>query len=602
MADTVYTVALRDKASVQAARVARGMDRVAVATHRTATAMRSGTAQDLKKARAAERLARAEMKAAQAIKRAGMAARGQVGRSGPGRPKSGGVLDRNRGIRGALGAGAGIMLVSYVKSLAEVVRGTIEAAGKVQAFHAGLTDISKGGNDVTLSKNWQDELVRLRVPLEQGRQDVLGLLAAMKDLNTLNAGRTVNDILKLGSALQLTTEQRKSFNKVFRDVAGKGKVQREELTTQLAEIGTGVTIQGFLKEVASATRRTYAEAEKMLSTGKISADIGIPALIRAQTKARGITDLTAKADQMARGPIGTLNALDNSVLLLRESMGRRLIDAGVLGGIEKLIKGLNWLDDALNSINPSILRGVLVALGTVTAAAALFGVTAFGMWILATLPISATVAAIVAVGAAVAGLTATFVAEMGGWDTMWSNFAEGLRLIAQDTAAQARKWGLDTIANFIEGLTSFDIAKILTDLITPGGLGKTLGRSVGSSIRDLFGLSDASDNPLDGMASVYEEPILESVADAAAFSSQELQSVDLMTPAQDPDRLARMAAAAGANISNTTSNTGGSIGKVDVEVNVSGAQSPEDTAAEVGSFFAHEFGSLLDQRMQAVGG
>ena len=353
--ETTYTIRLIDNASVSSGRVRESLKAVEDAAIRTANAFGTTDRAYQAVARRSEQQARVQLKAARAIAAVDNAAL-----------KHQRTLDKMNGRRtpkapagmnspGAIRATTAFIVGAITGAGAAMARSFLESAAAAQQFDRGLSDLSKG--DKTLSPNWERELRRLNVDLTEGRQSVTRLLASLKEVPNLNAGIAVNDILKLGSALQLSSEQAARLNKVFSDTAGKGKIQREELTTQLAEIGIGVTIPGFLREVAARTKKSYAEAEKMLSTGKITADIAVPALIDATMKARGITDLDKSADQGAQGLSGQLTALDNSITKIKENLGKALDQSGFLkdintlaGSVESLTSNLGGLVTALKAL------------------------------------------------------------------------------------------------------------------------------------------------------------------------------------------------------------------------------------------------------------
>jgi hypothetical protein len=352
---TAYTIRLEDEASANAARVRTALASVATAAERVAAAVRTEDRAYQAVARTASKYAQAELRAARAAQTLGKAL-GKVNAIGG---KSGGWL---KGVGVTAQAVAGFIGTQLVGATLASARGFLEAAGMAEQFGSALLDLSKG--DRTLSKNWEDELLRLRIPLEQGRADVIALLASFKGVRDVNAGVATNDILKLGTALRLTADQSKSFYKVFKDVGGKGKIQREELVGQLGDVGIGVTSTDFLQQVAKMQKISFAQAEDMLSKGKITASIAIPALIEATKVARGITDLDSAADRAAAGATGSLIALDNAVLKFKETVGAGLVDAGAVTAINAVADGILKFTQA----NPKTVTALAIGFGALALA------------------------------------------------------------------------------------------------------------------------------------------------------------------------------------------------------------------------------------------
>lgn len=607
---TAYTIRLEDEASANAARVRTALASVATAAERVAAAVRTEDRAYQAVSRTAAKYAGTELRAARAAQNLGNALR-KVNAVGG---KSGGWL---KSVGGTAQAVAGILGTQLVGATLGAARGFLEAAGLAEQFGSALSDLSKG--DKTLSKNWEDELLRLRVPLEQGRQDVIALLAAFKGVKDVNAGIATNDILKLGTALRLTTEQSKSFNKVFKDIGGKGKIQREELVGQLGDVGIGVTSTDFLQQVAKMQKVTFKEAENMLSKGKITASIAIPALIEATKIARGITDLDSAADKAAKGATGSLIALDNAVLKVKETIGQSLIDAGVVEGITALADGILKFTQA----NPKVVGALAIAfgslalvLGTLGAAAGYLAIVSVGLGVLTGTLIPAAAAAwafiapilIVAAPFIAAGAAVAFLAYQikGLWDDLggWKVIGPAVIGFFTDLGAKAWTFGRDIVTGLATGIS--DTAGQAIDAI------KGLGNSVIDGAKDLFGIHSPSrvfaeqgryiDEGLAMGIEDHQDLAFNSVENLADGAISEAEMAAQTGTGVNQTALAGVGAAAGNALGGSGGGAAGStIGPVTVQISVDGSKDATSVVDAIRSFFDTDFATLLERQLEGSG-
>jgi hypothetical protein len=617
MATSTYTITLIDNASAAANRVRTAMARVAVTTNATAAAFRMGGKAEQAFARDAEKLARVELRAAKAIMATGKAL-----------DKLNGVGRKSSAMFGKLGgaaqAVAGFIGTQLVGSTLGAARGFLEAAGLAEQFGDALLNLGKG--DRTLSANWEAELLRLRIPLEQGRQDVIALLAAFKGVRNVNAGIATNDILKLGTALRLTAEQSKSFNKVFKDIGGKGKIQREELVGQLGDVGIGVTSTDFLEQVAKMQNITFAAAEKMLGKGQITAEMAIPALIEATKVARGITDLDAAAERASKGATGSLIALDNAVLKFKETVGRGLVEAGAVDLINKLADGILKFTTA----NPRLVTALAIGFGALALALGTLATVATGVFVVSTAlgvltgtlvpaaaaawafiaPLLIAAAPFIAVGAAAAFLgyqIAMLWKELGGWAVIWpavKGFFVNLASAAVSLGAQALDWGRNIVSGLVEGIT--------------GGIGravdavKNLGASVIGAGADILGIQSPS-KVFAEQGRFIDEGLAMGIEDHQdlAFASAETMADGVVAEADmaamtgsgvNQTAMANVGTAAGNALAATPGGpVGGSVGSVNVTINVDGAKDTQTTMQAIRSFFDTDFAALLERQLEGSG-
>ncbi len=86
-------------------------------------------------------------------------------------------------------------------------------------------------------------------------------------------------------------------------IKGKGKLQGEELTGQLAEAGLNTTL--VKQQLAKSLGIKVGDVDKRISGGQVSADVAIPAIQRAILAQLG----TSKAGEFATSSAGSLTAL-----------------------------------------------------------------------------------------------------------------------------------------------------------------------------------------------------------------------------------------------------------------------------------------------------
>lgn len=581
---TAYTIQLVDQASASAARVRDAMGQVATAAQRVANAVRTEDRAYQAVARTAAKFAGAELRAARALSavdREALRASKAVDRLNNIQRKALPVQRRanESWLAGARGLVAGGVAAAFlVKQVFDAGRGLLEAAGRAEAFDRSLDALGRGAGGEALSENWTKELIRLRVPLEQGRADVQKLLASFRDVANLNAGVAVNDILKLGAALQLSADQSKSFNKVFSDTAGKGKIQREELTTQLAEIGIGVTIPGFLTQVSKSIGKSYAEVEKMLSDGKITADIAIPALITATLDARNIENLDSEAEKAAKGATGTLTNLDNAWDRLKTKLGESLIQKGALEQIDKLSESLNRLADNADKVvaNLDRLAAVWKVLGGDT-----------------------SVSSTDIIPGVEKGSTAQKILDFTPNDAIdkigsfWKNFFTAGKNLGDATSAgmaAGLTGGAGQAADAATGLAESVTAASKTELEikSPSKVFAEQGRYIDEGLAT--GIEDHQD-----LAFASAEALADGV-------SAEAEMATMIGSGVNQTAVANVGAAAGNALGGSSgAAAGGMVGPVTINIQVDGAAGADSVVEAIRSWFDTDFAALLERQLEGSG-
>jgi tape measure domain-containing protein len=152
---------------------------------------------------------------------------------------------------------------------------------------------------------------------------------------------------------------------VMGQIKGKGRLQGEELT-QLAEMG--LSSSAVLDTIGGKMGKTREEVEKLMSAGKISSEVAIPALLETVSgKFGGTMELQSKA---LSGLVSTLVsrpfALFNDALKTSAEAG-----TGLSRFVDQVKKGVEALGEFLNSKSAtgkevvSIINGIGGALSAV---------------------------------------------------------------------------------------------------------------------------------------------------------------------------------------------------------------------------------------------
>lgn len=168
------------------------------------------------------------------------------------------------------------------------------------------------------------------------------LAAASK--GTQLEGQATRDIFvaiaQASTVLGLSADQAGGALLAIQQMISKGKVSAEELRGQLGE-----RLPGAFQIVARAIGVTTAELDKMLESGKLTAEVLLPAFAVELNKTFG-----AQSQESARGLNAQLNRLDNSLNDLKLSVGKLgLIDA-FSGGIDFATKFVSVIDRATDAI------------------------------------------------------------------------------------------------------------------------------------------------------------------------------------------------------------------------------------------------------------
>jgi len=190
------------------------------------------------------------------------------------------------------------------------------ATGSVEEFNQAMALSADTANDLGLAL----------VPTQRG---LATLQASAK--GTSLAGKEIEELFKgisqASGALSLTADETNSVFLAFSQIISKGKVQAEELRSQIGE-----RIPGALEIAQRALGVTGAELDKLLQNGELMADDLLPKLSREFQKT-----FAESAQENATSLTAQLNKLNNTVKLISASTGKWVLEnSAVFNGYKKI--------------------------------------------------------------------------------------------------------------------------------------------------------------------------------------------------------------------------------------------------------------------------
>lgn len=616
MATTTYTITLIDQASAAANRVRTALARVAVTTSATAQALRTGSKAEQAFARDAEKLARVELRAAKSI----MSATKAVDRFNGTARKSAGIL---AGVRGAAAGLAGVFSAHLIGATIRTGRELLEAAGNAQILERNFARVTGDPRELEQTR----ALIKgIGLDLEAGEK------AALK-LRTSFGRVTAESLLKTFSALSLGADEVQRASLALSQIQGRGKLQAEELN-QFIEAVPGVDRGAIIDQIAKELKISTQEAGARLGKGQIAADVGIRGLIFGAlesqklgqgdgTRGFGGVDkaIAAGANDINR----QLTALDNTILEVKRNFGAAIASPAVIGGLKAIGSALQTISE----MDPALLRaialgvgGITIAFGALGAVAGYLAIVSAGVGVLTGTLIPAAVAAwsfiapflvaaapFIAAGAALAFLgyqISQLWKELGGWEVIWpavKGFFTNLANTALDLGAQALDWGRNIVQGLVDGIT--------------GGVGKAvdavtgLGSSVIAGAKDVFGIESPSkvfaeqgrfiDEGLAMGIEDHQDLALASAESMADGVVSEAEMTAATGSGVNQTAMANVGAAAGNALAAPAARAGGTVGAVNVVINVDGSQDTATTMQAIRNFFDTDFAALLERQLEAQG-
>lgn len=195
------------------------------------------------------------------------------------------------------------------------------------------------GRAMEFSANTANELGLALVPTQRGlatlQASAKGTSLAGKEIEELFTG-----ISQASGALSLTADETNSVFLAFSQIISKGKVQAEELRSQIGE-----RIPGALKLAERALGVTGAELDKLLQSGSLTADDLLPKLAREFQKTFG-----DQAQKNAISLTAQLNKLSNTVKIVSGATAKWVLEnSAVFNGYQKIAEQIQAFEIATKS-------------------------------------------------------------------------------------------------------------------------------------------------------------------------------------------------------------------------------------------------------------
>ncbi|WP_143806184.1 tape measure protein, partial [Oenococcus oeni] len=194
--------------------------------------------------------------------------------------------------------------------------GSIQAAAADDASNIAI-DFATSGDGAKNIQFINDLTNDLGLNLQASKDGFKTLAGSLRGTNL--EGEATRQIFQgvatAGGAMRLSADQIQGAYTAIGQIASKGKVQAEELRGQLGE-----RIPGAFGIAARAMGVTQRELDKMLSTGKITAEDFLPKFAQELQKTFG-----ANAQKVADGPAAAMERYKNSVFQLQVAFGTQLL-------------------------------------------------------------------------------------------------------------------------------------------------------------------------------------------------------------------------------------------------------------------------------------
>jgi tape measure domain-containing protein len=252
-----------------------------------------------------------------------------------------GLNDDMRGVKGTASAGSRGLSALKVGLLAVGAAGAVAVAGLARvgvavgknigqsaafmeqnrlAFGLLLKGADAGGRAL---EEIRAIAMDLNLPIKETIKNYRKLLASQFK------PQAAQDIVKLGAdmqALGATSEEVGSIIRAMTQIKAKGKLQAEELTGQLAEAGVSADL--VFKQLGKTMGKTTDEVRKLITAGKVDADVALDAIKKAILQKLG-TEAPGEAAKAFTGTLGGMWAgvqtqAENAILNISERIGPQL--------------------------------------------------------------------------------------------------------------------------------------------------------------------------------------------------------------------------------------------------------------------------------------
>jgi tape measure domain-containing protein len=567
VADTTYTIRLIDQATAAGKRVERALAATDRAAIRSAGAFRSTDRAYRGVSREAERLSRLELKLAKSL---AVTANAAV-RNSRSMNRLAASTARAKGAAQGLGGAA---------SFAGAAMGTYMAAGAVRTG----VEMVKANASAELLRDTFNRVAgnKTEFPAIQKQIRALGLdmvegEKAALNLRTAFGSVTTTKFISLFKAAQLSAENTKRVAVQLNQIQGRGLIQGENLNTIVEGI-PGLNRGAVAQAVADELNITRQAAAKKLQSGKLASDIGIRAIFKGTLDALKIKDLDKFNEKLSKTTLTRVANIGNDVTEAKRSIGKALERTDFIAGLAGLSSGLRTITADLG---PS---GLSTVLGTVTA-----GVVGLGA-AFAAAGLKAAFGAIVAGATAVTAPLWLIAGAVGA-------VVASVYLVVKAVKRLSSLGGIGEALKFATG--NAQVAQATIGGVVMGPDGKPAGQkekgfdlgALFSSPRVGFGASAAPVDP--GFGQDFQTA--RDLADGTMVEAGTSKS-------SGPSRaaLGAMGANAAAAVSQAKGR-GGTVGKVEVNINVDGSKDPLATGAAVKEELDTGLSALFERHLEGVG-
>jgi len=342
-----FKVKLEDEVTGNAYRMAKAYVDVSVAAQQVAAAVR-GTDKEMKKLAAEQlRFHRTQLMAARAAQTAGNA----IGKLGP---------KYQAAAAGATKADRQTLKFSYtLNALAQsAVSASFSIAGKMAnslvdgakgLFHyADLATRAHQSFAVFFGGQEKGDAV-LRTSIDLAKKFGFTIEDTVTQMQRFGAGGFDAEqslgLLRFGAdikGLGRTAQDVKGIFLAITQISGKGKLQGEELTQQLAE--RGINAGEVWKTIGKNIGRTVEQVQKLQKAGKISPAVAINALVETTEKRLGSKKIGSVGERIANETVGGLKGrmatqIDEAIFFAVDKASPALVK-----GMQAIMKGLGMTE------------------------------------------------------------------------------------------------------------------------------------------------------------------------------------------------------------------------------------------------------------------
>jgi hypothetical protein len=552
----VYTIRIIDQASAAAARVQMALSRVAVTTAATASAMKIGGKAEQAFAKDAERLARAQLRAANAIMRAGKAA-DTLGKKRLPRAL-GGAGDAFSTLRSGVGAATAFIAAAVGGMAVRLGRDFLEAAGSAQQFERNFNRLT--GDPAELQRT-RTLIQKLGLDLEEGEQAAIRFRSSFNETDT-------QGFLKFFRAMNLDKVQLNSVSRAIGQISGLGKVQGDELN-EITQAIPGLSRKGIYEEFAKIRGTDVPKAMKDMAKDGSATD-ALRAIMAASLNARKVSDPTGSFDAEGRVKLGGADAavaesagditqrlanLDNGITRIKRNLGENLAKSGFLDTLDRLFARL----ESFSKLDFGIFERLM------------------GVWKTLNGDYSVDASKILGIDPTSGlGKILDFKPGQAMGEALGAGVAAGIANSQSQAEAAMKNMAAGVITQGNDAFGIHSPSKVMADT----------GADVAAGLA--VGVDDNADLAFSAAESMADGAIAEAEMAAATGSGPSAA------------HLANVGAAAGGAMGSSSA-AGGGV-SVQVAITVDGAQGPAATVDAIRDFFATgEFASLLERQLEGSG-